>query len=363
MLKKIRFSKKTTIIAAVFVAILIVIIAVVWAKSRQTKLANAEPVSIVDICSKDDDVRFSCYKKELTDVTKDQGPEKAFMLVKQQYSKNSYVKSQCHQLVHIIGRAAYAKYGNIADTFGHGDQFCWAGYYHGIMEQVADKQGTDKFLANLNTICAAIEAKAPYSFNHYNCVHGLGHGVMEALNGNLFEALAACDRLTESYNSGSCYGGVFMQNIMTVQSPDETVDHSSAYLKPDQPMYPCTAIDDKYKLQCYLMQTSYALQVEGYDFNKVFNLCDQTPEAYRDTCYQSLGRDASGQSVSDVEKTKAKCLLGANFEAQSNCIIGASKDFTAYFHGNKQAKQLCTSLPQELQAICYSTVKNFSSTF
>ena len=154
-----------------------------------------------------------------------------------------------------------------------------------------------------------------------------------------------------------------MQNIMNVQSPDETVDHKSAYLKEDQPMYPCTAVKEKYKEQCYLMQTSYALQVESYDFKKVFKLCADTTEPYRTTCYQSLGRDASGQSISDTDKTTSTCLQGANYEAQSNCIVGAAKDFVAYFHSDVQARKMCASLPPDLQAICTSTVTSYYAAF
>lgn len=329
-------------------------------RSSQTSKAVVVPA---DKCAQSNQITFSCYKAELTQITKESGPTSAFALLKKQYSQVEYVKSQCHQLVHVIGRAAYARYGNVADTFAHGDQFCWAGYYHGLMEQVADEQGTAKFLNSLNTICSEIAAKARFSFNHYNCVHGLGHGVMEAEDGNLFKALDDCDRISDDWERSSCYGGVFMQNIMIVQSPDETVDHSSAYLKADEPMYPCTAIANKYKGQCYLMQTSYALQVEDYNFAKVFKLCDATPPAYRDTCYNSIGRDASGQSISDVDRTKAVCLMGSDIVARSGCVAGAAKDFVSYFHSDVEAKRLCAALPSELRDSCFNTVAGYYSTF
>lgn len=324
---------------------------------------NSSGKPVVDKCQKDKTVTFGCYKGELSDIVKKRGPEPAFMLVKQQYSKVPLVKSLCHQLVHVIGRSAYAKYGNIADTFAHGDQYCWSGYYHGVMEQVADEKGANYIVDNANTICAGIAAKQRYSFYHFNCVHGLGHGFMEALDANLFDSLKACDRLTDNWEQTSCYGGVFMQNVMNVQSPDNTVDHTSKYLRADEPMYPCTAVDGKYKEQCYLMQTSYALQVKNYDFSAVFSLCSSVDAAYRDTCYQSLGRDASGQSISDASTTKRTCLLGITEEAQKNCIIGAAKDFVSYFHSDVQANQLCDSLDENLKPVCSDTVKSYYATF
>ena len=154
-----------------------------------------------------------------------------------------------------------------------------------------------------------------------------------------------------------------MQNIMFAQTPDQEVGYQPKYLKNDDPMYPCTAVEDKYQEQCYLMQTSHALQLKNYDFKVVFGLCDTTPQPNDIICYQSLGRDASGQSISNVEQTRDKCLLGRDFEAQSNCIIGAAKDFVSYFHSDVQAKQLCDSLEPSLATVCHSTVKGYYASF
>jgi len=324
-------------------------------KSSRSLASAAAPA---DVCANNSD--FGCYRKELTSITKEQGPEKAFTLVKQQYSSSSYVKSQCHQLTHVIGRAAYAKYGNLSATFTHGDQFCWSGYYHGVMEELSKEKG-QQTIAQANDICADLRAKQPNSFYHYNCVHGLGHGFMFILDQNLFSSLSACDNLTNSWERTSCYGGVFMQNIMNEQAPDKS-DQTVAELRPNEPMYPCTAVAGQYKYQCYLMQTSYALQTQNYDFARVFQLCSQIEPAYVDTCYQSLGRDASGESISDVEQTKARCLLGPTAEARRFCIHGAALDFVSYFHSDKQAFQLCASVP-DLQADCAALVKNYYSTF
>ena len=323
--------------------------------------SSAQAAGIEDTC--DAAPTYSCYKTELTTVVNKDSTEQATALVKRQYSSVSFVKSECHQLMHVIGRASYAHYGDLGTAFAHGDQFCWSGFYHGIMEQISDEKGYDYIISHANTVCQPVAKKYQrYSFNDYNCVHGLGHGFMEVLKGDLFKSLSACDSMSDSWDRSSCYGGVFMQNIMNVQGPEGYKPANYPYLKVDQPMYPCTAVDDKYKQQCYLMQTSYALSVEKYDFAAVFGLCDQAG-VYADTCYQSLGRDASGQSISDVQKTNASCLLGATQEAQTNCVIGAAKDFVSYFHDDKQAYQLCAAVPAYITQTCNSTVKDYFSSF
>lgn len=360
--KKLKKGNSLWILTAAVAIALIIASVVIWQVSKSDS-SNAGVVTPTDQCAAKNDITFGCYKQQLNDIISQNGPEPAFALLKNQYDKVSFIKSQCHQLVHVIGRAAYAKYGNIGETFVHGDQYCWAGYYHGMMEQVADKQGTAKFLSSLNGICEEIANQARYSFNHYNCVHGLGHGVMEALNGELFEALAACDKITEDYGRVSCYGGVYMQNIIFSQAPDQEANYKSKYLKDDDPMYPCTAVEEKYKHQCYMMQTSHALQVVNYDFAKVFSLCNELPAPHPQTCYRSLGRDASGQTVSDVQGTKERCMLGPNHEARQYCIMGAASDFVSYLHDDKQALRLCASIPAELQAACESSTRGTFSTF
>ncbi len=323
---------------------------------------KAEQVATTS-CESKDQPNFTCYKNQLTQITNQQDPEAAFALVKKRYNSSSFVKSQCHQLTHVIGRAAYARYDNIADTFAHGDQFCWSGYYHGAIEELTNEKGYDYTLKNANTICSVFSTKEKYSFAHYNCVHGLGHGFMFVTENKFFDALKACDNIIDEWERSSCWGGVFMQNIMNVQGPDAGEAEGYEYLKQSEPMYPCTAVETKYKQQCYLMQTSYVLPIVNYDFNKVFGLCAQAPAEYQPICYQSLGRDASGQSVSNVGKTSTTCLLGSDYVAQSNCIIGAAKDFVSYYHSDVQASRLCASLPPDLSTVCNETVKSYYASF
>lgn len=356
------FVKNNFLLISPLLFALLVSAAFWWVTNSQNDTAS-NGQTLGNKCVLEDKSKFRCYKDELNKIVNEQNPEAAFAFVKEKYNTESYVKSQCHQLAHVIGRAAYAKYDEIADTFAHGDQFCWSGYYHGAVEELTDEKGYDYTLKNANSICSSFAASEKYSFKHYNCVHGLGHGFMFVTEDRFFDALRACDNITDNWERSSCWGGVFMQNIMNVQGPDAADTQGYDYLKKDEPMYPCTAVEEKYKEQCYLMQTSYALQVVDYDFKKVFGLCAQSPSAYRSTCYQSLGRDASGQSVSDAARTTATCLLGDSSVAQSNCIIGAAKDFVSYFHSDVQAKQLCASLPPDLGNICSDTVKNYYSTF
>lgn len=313
---------------------------------------------LASICLGADQYNFDCYQTYYANLVKNGGVVSAFADLRARYSKDNYVVAQCHPLAHIIGNVAVEKYASVAEAYAHGDSFCWSGYYHGVLEGIAGKMGSAKMFSSLNDICSGIAGKENYSFDYYNCVHGLGHGVMALTQDELFQSLSLCDKLTGAWEQQSCASGVFMENVIV-----DNKNHFTKYLKSDQPLYPCTAVSEQYKNTCFLMQTSYMLKVTNSDFAKVFGLCGQAPEAYRASCYQSLGRDASGRSSSNVTATKNACELGQSFDQKSNCIIGAAKDFVSYFHSDKQATELCSALATDLQKVCTQTVTDYYKTF
>ncbi|HYV33301.1 MAG TPA: hypothetical protein VE973_00430, partial [Candidatus Limnocylindria bacterium] len=301
---------------------------------------------------------FSCYDNYYSSLVMQKGVDAAFVDLKKRYEENAYVRSQCHPITHVIGNAAVKLYPDVSKAYTHGDGFCWSGYYHGVMEGIVGQIGKKAVATQLNTICADIPGKASYSFDYYNCVHGLGHGLMAITENDLFGALRTCDNLEGSWEKGSCYGGVFMENVIA-----DGKDHSTKYLKPSDPLYPCDAVDQNYKGSCYLMQTSYMLTLNGGDFKKVFDLCATADKGYETVCYQSLGRDASGRSISNAETTKATCELGNGFEPQVNCIIGAVKDFISYYHSDVQAKHLCEIIDPSLTQTCNETADSYYKSF
>ena len=149
-----------------------------------------------------------------------------------------------------------------------------------------------------------------------------------------------------------------MENVII-----DGLNHKTKYLKPGQPLYPCNILKEKYKSTCYLMQTSYILKVVGGDFMKTFGWCKKAEPAFRNICYESLGRDASGRSSSNVLITNATCMLGKTFEEREHCVIGAVKDFISYFHSDTQAKNLCNSLSDELKSACLVTAESYYKLF
>ncbi len=308
-------------------------------------------------CSGDPSTDFACLQKRYQALVRGLGVEVAFTELKHELTYNELARSNCHELTHIIGHTAAELYGDIPTTYGRGDSFCGSGYYHGAMEAIVLNIGADKVLEEIDTLCAGL-----YSFYHYNCAHGLGHGFMRVQENELFESLGMCDALADTWERNRCYGGVFMENSVDKDHPV----HPSKFLRADQPLYPCDVVGVRYKNECYQRQTSHVLQVEGNDFNRVFDLCAKVEVNFRSACYQGLGWDASVQSLkqgnSDAainEATSRLCMLGVDHEAQFNCAVGAVDYFIRDSYSAVRAKTFCGYFGTNLRTLCLQEAEEY----
>jgi hypothetical protein len=328
----------------------LVAVAAVGLLGPHALVTSREPVG--PRCPKNPGIALGCYEQHYRAIVARQGVPEAFADLKASYASDADLQRLCHAITHAIGQAAATKYSDVAEAFLHGDNFCGSGYYHGVLQGFAFTLGRARLVSDLNTVCAGLPGKERKSLDYFNCVHGLGHAIMAITGDDLFGALHDCDRLTGSMEQNACANGVFMENLIVDGAHG---GHYSKYLKPSEPLYPCTAVDAKYKAACFEMQTSYALGVVRGDFAKVFALCAEVGVPFRTTCYQSLGRDAAAVSLNQVPGTVATCSLGIGHEQRSNCIMGAVLDFVYYYHSDVQAKALCAALDPGLQGVCRST--------
>lgn len=320
--------------------------------------SEAEPAAAaIQDCAAEAPDDYACWRDRFRTLVAEESPQAALDDARAAYDSVPFIASQCHQFAHEIGRAAGDRYGDVAEAYSRGDDFCASGYYHGVIEEIAEQMGVENLLDDVESVCAGPKEDKAYGLAHYNCVHGLGHGLMAVTNVELYESLEGCDAYTDSWERESCYGGVFMENIMARNSPH----HTTRYLRDDDPLYPCTEVDDIYLNQCYTMQTSHALTVVGFDYAQVFDLClDPAVEPYQAACLESLGRDVSGNNTALLEGTLDLCMSGPNEFAQQHCIIGAAKDFVYHYHNDAEGLALCEAVENpDISAVCRDTVITF----
>jgi plastocyanin len=260
----------------------------------------------------------------------------------------------CHAEAHKVGRVAFELYGQA--VFGVQDAAsCHSGFYHGAMEAFLAKSGTDNLAQKIEAVCQQF----PTSFGIFECLHGVGHGVMAFENYDLPEALKTCDSLSANWDKNACYGGVFMENIVAGQGHGATTGHDTKWLSKD-PHFPCNSVGSDYakRYQCYQMQTSWMLSLNSYDFAKVGRECTKSPADMIDVCFKSLGRDAAGNSLRDPAKILKICNSLPNSKYFDTCIEGAVNVIIDFWGGelSNQASGLCTILPADHKKACFSIV-------
>ena len=309
----------------------------------------------------------TCFIERYIALTRLQGSDVALADLATRQQSNQSLHASCHQLTHAIGRTAGEIQGKAA--FSSGTDLCAAGYYHGIVETVMMKIGAAQFRDRAASVCAEQREGAPKSHLHYNCVHGMGHGFMAVFQSDVFQSLSGCDVLTDPWEQRHCYGGVFMENL-------SAIGHSSrpsTHLRPHEPLYPCTAVDARYKGDCYIEQTAYALSMRNNDFAAVFALCRNDADAgFRNVCYEGLGGDAAIMASKFVIGAAARadtlrqlCLLGPDDDARAHCIMGAISTIVRDTSGDDtQARVVCGALhDQQLTSVCNNALREEAQAF
>ena len=320
-------------------------------------LSDAPPES-VDDCRTRTVGKPNCYRDYFAEVMRTEGADVAVAEIASLSESDDYVARDCHQVVHDLGNDAAEHYGDVGIALTYEGSACWSGYYHGVVEYaISQFEGTELF-EEMPGICTTA-AEREYSFTHYNCVHGLGHGVMLNLDGDLFGSIPYCETLPDRWELSSCVGGAIMENVVSAQQGVQTD------LRTDDLIYPCNVIGDDYVDECFAMQTSWMLYNLGYEdenFAEAFAICDTVQEEMIDNCYRSMGRDISGSSLLEVSRIVRLCSLG-DPAYQEECYIGASLNAVYNDHGTAMATALCEAIPTRMQDACYAARDRASGTF
>ena len=182
----------------------------------------------------------------------------------------------------------------------------------------------------------------------FQCLHGMGHGLTMYFQGDIMKSLPYCDKLKTSWDMQSCYGGVFMENIVVKDQPG----HQSMYLKQDQPEYPCDSMVENYKSSCYLLISSWFLKLTASNFSAAFKLCDAVRSDFVWVCYQSMGRDISGTTLRNAVESEKTCTKGAE-RFYTDCIIGVVKDFTNATAETSEGAGFCKIVRSDAKGQCY----------
>ena len=288
-----------------------------------------------------------CFRQAFANIAYRDGPQKALDELATDDSRMPQVHGDCHQISHWIGHAGLARYhGNAAEALAHGGMTCNSGYYHGVIERSFSGLPRSEVVHKARHLCTT-PSVTKNDFLLYQCVHGLGHGLMIYSGDDLPWALRACHKLQTSFDRVSCTGGVFMQNL-------DTGMITSRYLNKRNPIYPCPIVAERDKVYCYLMVTSRINTLDGFNWKRTAGWCRKSEPGWVATCFQSFGRDVSGASQYHPQQTIHLCSLAGSGE--NECLYGASRDYANNYAGGKQAAVLCNVSPMRYRPRCFEGI-------
>jgi cytochrome c553 len=289
-----------------------------------------------------------CRRQAFGNVAYREGPKPALALFEEKQKQDSAIEGDCHRIVHTIGAASLEFFkGKVGQALSAGRATCWSGYYHGVVERSFQGAEEKQLPARARSICVGEDIRRT-SYIAYQCVHGLGHGLMIQTGYDLPGSLVVCDQLTTDWDRTSCHAGVFMENVSS------SYGVKSRWLRDNDLIYPCNVVKEKHKLYCYLMLTSRILQANGYDWKETVKTCMKSEKRWIATCFQSLGRDASGNTRQNAPEILDICAL-AGIQARE-CIYGAARDIVSNDAGPKRAIPLCNGAPAPSRAYCYEGI-------
>lgn|GEM_PF-1252137 len=320
------------------------------------ELLSTDAPDHIDECLTRTVGQANCYRDYFKAVMVAFGATEAVAQVDSAQINHEFVQRDCHQVVHDLGNDAAVHYGDIGIALSYEGSACWSGYYHGIIEFALSQYDNEELLDQIAGVCD-VAAEVPYSFTHYNCLHGVGHGVMLRLNSDLFASFPYCEKYTNEWELRSCISGAFMENVVSGQqvallNTEGVYSESEPTLSDTDLMYPCNAID-KYLEDCYNMQTSWVLWNNGRSYEDGFNRCDDVQSDYVPVCYRSMGRDISGDSLVDPDTIVNLCTLG-DPELHIECYIGGMLNAIFHYNDTAVATVICDMLPAEHIETCYA---------
>ena len=316
--------------------------------------AAKSPVSVA-AAFKSDDTKLedcaegdsACFEQAFGNLAYLDGPKRALAVFAQKIGTDPTVRV-CHRIAHALGAGGLAHYdGDVGRAFADGTAVCWSGYYHGILERAFAGVPLEQIAAVSRRLCSSPDVRKS-DFIAYQCVHGLGHGLMIYTDYDLPLSLETCDALATSWDQTSCTGGVFMENLQA------SYGTKSKWLRDDDPLYPCQTVAERHKLYCYLMVTSRILDVVGGDWEKTVAWCRKTEKGWVATCFQSLGRDASGRSLQKPGEILRICSLAK--EMAGECVYGAARDITSMDAGARRSAGFCSRAPGRWRSTCFNGI-------
>lgn len=282
-------------------------------------------------------------------------------------SSDTALQREGHQMAHVLGRRAVAERGGDAGVIRECRPMFASGCYHGVIEASLHNAGRID-MSELERLCLSVD-NAQRPGPAFECIHGLGHGVLGVRGYDVETTLKDCDALSTSRLVASCHAGVFMEAInVGVGRPamHDAHQHRGGHQAPlargidvdaADPYSPCQAYGDPYASSCWLFQGFLILRANGFDAARALSVCDRAPDRRAARCYESVGHQLTGLLQKGNRWILDQCARGQAALAR-HCAAGATLALNGTDWTGSRAADLCAAAPRDWKETCYRTASN-----
>jgi len=343
--KKRGFEKKYYFIIMAFIAVGFLLISLPSQPQRDVPV-NSYVDDIITECKADVD----CAIGNLIAIADKENQSTVLKTLDGIISHYEKTERYCHTNAHHLGMFMYDYLGDVSEAFSLADQRCAGAIYHGIMQRyiVSGINRTSIDDIDISKICPK-NITHPYSLSRWECLHGMGHGLIEAYNFDVFVAVERCDELDPGWEQITCSKGIFMGNVGKYFGLGlGSFDENDIY-------FPCNSVDEKYAPTCYNYHASYILAQPQLTLTESFKVCENIiPEEFAKYCYFGMGRQLSYRALDNIDNSLAICQ-SIPLAYQSDCYTGIALVILD-LHGIDLAMEYCKILPEQFKADCYDAV-------
>ncbi|MEK7639344.1 MAG: hypothetical protein AAB388_04250 [Patescibacteria group bacterium] len=294
-------------------------------------------------------VATDAYEKlrdKYVSLVQESNPRVAIETLRAESDTADQVAALCHDILHDIGKAAYAKYGSFGDAIAFQSDFCNSGYIHGLFE--SHFASGDEPLKDLAAECRAYASLGSRLFDLWQCHHGVGHGFMYFTGGNLDASLALCAEGFVGSGAESCQNGAYMEVFN-----QEILANEKGAVDPDNPFSVCNSRSIA-QGECYTYVPTYLSQTAKVSFGDMFSLCSQAGK-FKSSCLSGIGSETMKRNMHTPALVFALCSSQNLRQDSVSCQNGAVGMYLNQIGSYTDTVAMCETLAQDFKTTCLET--------
>lgn len=296
---------------------------------------------------------FVEIEKEFREIVLEENPRVALLEAESRAKADDRFANSCHSLVHHIGHTSYEKYQDFGVAMQYSEPVCNVGYVHGI-SQALFKNNKD-ITSDLLSVCDNYSIETSIG---WECIHGIGHGLMLATNNDVNQSLEYCDTYDSADKRWACYTGLFMENYNT-----NMMFHPSDFLDESNPFELCSALDSTYQDSCYHYAVHNYIRTHENDFQLGLARCGQLEGVASNYCARGVGDLAIKDNINTPLEIERLCMAAKTTNMQLSCIGGMTSLYTNQYGNIDDGYALCDILQPVNVGACMSVVSGFPNNY